>query len=292
VACQKEVDELKDLVGLSTVAKKGKPVFDLVAMATNAKKELVTRLNWREGDPNRLRQGPQEILFEGKMSDLNRWEHTRLKQAQTRVLKLQVPAVFSYSVLSRPFAQTQMSDMDSLSKSIKDSLKKPSDLTSKERIDTMLSIMHFCLRLSVSQRFDVEQSKAAAAQSADLKEVRQVLEGVLKDGPRQNVPDAARDVLNIINPLLSPSSSSNEGLMGQGLYWAKYSMKKSDTVKFLESKYWPSSLGFNRKDILCSDLFEALIDAVCPPAYRGDQVENRLVDFRSRMNYPAPQKEN
>ena len=198
--------------------------------------------------------------------------------------------MFTYHVLPRPFSQTQMSDMDTLSKSIKDSLKKHSDLTPPERIETMLSIMHFSLRLSVSQRFDIEQSKAAEAQSADLREVRQVLEGVLKDGPRENVEDA-QNVLNIINPLLSPSSLINEGLMGQGLYWAKYSMRKSDTQKFLESKYWPT-LGLKGKDISCSDLFEALINAVCPPVYRGDQVENRLADFRLRMNYPAPQKEN
>lgn len=286
VACQKEVDALKSLVGLLGVAKNGKRTlaFDLPDMAINAKRERDDRVKWLDG-PGNKQPKKNESDFCAKMDALQLWNHTQLLRAQERVLKFQTLATCTNPAKLRSFALTQMLDMDILSKSIKASLKKPSDLTSQERIDTMLSIMHFCLRLSVSQRFDVEQSKAAAAQSADLSDIKRVLAAVVAAGPSDDV-GAAQNVLNVIQPLLS-----DEGLIGQGTYWSKYRMKKSDTDSFLESKSWPS-LGLKGKDISCSDLFEALINAVCPPACRGDQVENRLADFRLRMNYPAPQKEN
>ena len=276
VACQKEVDALKSLVGLLGVAKSGKQklAFDLPSMAINAKREL--------DSPNTVRSRAA-AEFRAKMDALQLWSPSQLSRAQDRVLQLQSPAMFICPVLPRPFAQTQMLDMEILSRSIKDSLKKHSDLTSQERIDTMLTIMHFCLRLSVSQRLDVEQSKAAAAQSADLSDIKRVLAAVVAAGPSDDV-GAAQNVLNVIQPLLPSTTSSNEGLAGQGVYWSKYSMTQPDTQKFLESKYWPT-LGLKGDDISCNDLFEGLIGAVCPTASQGDSLKQMLADFRQSMGW-------
>jgi Holliday junction resolvase RusA-like endonuclease len=283
VACQKEVEALKSLVGLLGVAKSGKLTFafDLPNMAINAKRELDTRKKWPDS-PNTVRSHAA-AEFRAKMDALQLWSPSQLARAQDRVLKLQSPAMFTCPVLPRPFAQTQMPDMDNLSRSIQDSLKKHSDLTSQERIDTMLTIMHFCLRLSISQRFDIVQNKAAVAQFADLSEIKRVLAAVVAAGPSDDV-GAAQNVLNVIQPLLPSTPSGNGGLMGQGVYWGKYSMTKSDTQKFLRSSYWPT-LGLKANDISCNDLFEALIGAVCPTALQGDSLKQTLADFRQSMGW-------
>ncbi len=283
VACQKEVDALKSLVGLLGVAKNGKRTlaFDLPNMAINAKRELDTREKWPDS-PNTVRSHAA-AEFRAKMDALQLWSPSQLSRAQDRVLKFQSRALFTYPELPRPFAQTQMLDMDRMSKSIIDSLKKASDLTSQERIDTMRSIMHFCLRLSVSQRFDIEQSKAAVAQSADLSDIKRVLAAVVAAGPSDDV-GAAQNVLNVIQRLLPSTPSSNGGLAGQGVYWSKYSMRQPDTQKFLRSSYWPT-LGLKGDDISCNDLFEGLICAVCPTASQGDSLKQMLADFRQSMGW-------
>ena len=281
VACQKDVDALKNLVGLQRVAKGSKQTFDLVMMATNAKRERDTRQKW-PGSPNTVRSHAADE-FRTKMDALRLWNPTQLSQAQDRVLKFQRPEICTYPVLPRPFAQTQISDMESLSKSIQDSLKKSSDLTSQDRIDALLTIMHFCLRLSVSQRLDGEQRKAVESQSTDLDGIKQVLSAVVAKGPSDDI-GAAQNALNFISPLLQSSPVSNEGLIGQGTYWSKYWMNRSDTQKFLRSSHWPT-LGLKAHDISCNDLFEALIGAVCPTALQGDSLKQTLADFRQSMGW-------
>jgi hypothetical protein len=278
------VDALKDLVGLPRGAKGGKPISELVVMATTARQAYESRQKWPPESPLH-RESQPEKLFSAKMAALRLWMPTQLLQAQDRVLKFQKRAMGTCPVPLRSFAQTQISDMEILSKSIQESLKKQSDLTSPDRIDAMLTIMHFCLRLSVSQRYAIEQSKASEALASDLSEVKQVLAAVVRAGPRDGVEDA-QNVLDNINPLLPSSSTSNEGLIGQGTYWAKYSMKKSDTDKFLLGPLW-QNVGLKSKDNSCSDLFEALIGVVCPPDLRGDLVNGRLADFRLAMGYPT-----
>jgi hypothetical protein len=277
--CQKEVDALKELVGLSGLTKGGKLMFDLAGMAKKAEKADRDR---------QVFKNPHESLaekeFRDKMDALKGWNHTQLSQAQKRVLNFQRAKIQDLRVSPHSFAQTKMIDMESLSKSIKDSLKKPSDLSSQERSDTMLTIMHFCLRLSISQRFDSKQSKAASAQSATLSEVKRVLDEVVAVFPSDD--GAAREALNFIRPLLPSSLTSNEGLIGQGIYWEKYSMTKSDTKRFLRSSYW-QTLELKGDDISCNDLFEALIDAVCPPDLRVGQVAITLNVFRTAMGYPT-----
>ena len=127
------------------------------------------------------------------------------------------------------------------------------------------------------------QSNAAAAQSVDLSDIKRVLAAVVAAGPSDDV-GAAQNVLNVIQPLLPSTPSGNGGLVGQGVYWSKYSMRQSDTQKFLESKYW-STLGLKANDISCSDLFEALIGAVCPPSLQGDSLKQTLADFRQSMGW-------
>ncbi len=281
VACQKDVDALKSLVGLQRIAKGSRQTFDLVMMATNAKRERDTRQKWPDS-PNTVRSRAG-VEFRAKMDALQLWNPMQLSQAQDRVLKFQRPEICTYPALPRPFAQTKISDMESLSKSIQDSLKKSSDLASQERIDAMLTIMHFCLRLSVSQRLDGEQRKAVESQSTDLDGIKQVLSAVVAKGPSDDI-GAAQNALNFISPLLQYSPVSNAGLIGQGTYWSKYWMNRSDTQKFLRSSYWPT-LGLKANDVSCSDLFEALIGAVCPPSLQGDSLNQTLADFRQSMGW-------
>ena len=286
VACKEEVVALKSLVGLLEVAKDGKLkfVFDLSNLAINAKRELDTRQKFKDG-AMRFTPRPPENDFKEKMGALANWKHTQLSQAQDRVEKFKKLPDCTYPVLPRPFAQTQMLDMESLSKSIQDSLKKRPDLmTSQERIDAMLTIMHFCLRLSVSQRFDFQETKALEAQLNDLNAIKRILSAVVESGPSEDF-GPAQNVLIVIQPWLQ-----NEGLIGRGTYWIKNHMDQPTTKKFLFGKYW-STLKL-KNTITCDVLFEALIGAVCPPDYRGNHVEDRLVDFRRAMRYPESPKAN
>ena len=291
VACKEEVVALKSLVGLLEVAKDGKLTFafDLSNFAVSAKRELDTRQKFKDG-PIRFTPRPPEVDFKEKMGALANWKHTQLSQAQDRVEKFKKLPDCTDPVLPRPFAQTQMLDMESLSKSIQDSLKKRPDLmTSQERIDAMLTIMHFCLRLSVSQRFDFQETKAVEAQLNDLNAIKRILSTVVESGPSDDV-GAAQNVLNVIQPLLPSTPSGNGGLVGQGVYWTKNHMDQLATKKFLFGTYW-STLGL-KGTVTCDVLFEALIGAVCPPDYRGNHVEDRLVDFRRAMRYPESPKAN
>ena len=148
----------------------------------------------------------------------------------------------------------------------------------------MLTIMHFCLRLSVSQRFDFQETKALEAQLNDLNAIKRILSAVVESGPSEDF-GPAQNVLIVIQPWLQ-----NEGLIGRGTYWIKNHMDQPTTKKFLFGKYW-STLKL-KNTITCDVLFEALIGAVCPPDYRGNHVEDRLVDFRRAMRYPESPKAN